>query len=41
MQQQSKGKTFVKTSRGKESIVVIVIIIAFAAITKLFSLLRF
>lgn len=41
MQQQSKGKTFVKTSRGKESIVVIVISIAFAAITKLFSLLRF
>ena len=41
MQQQSKGKTFVKTSRGKESIVVIVISIAFAAIIKLFSLLRF
>ena len=41
MQQQSKGKTFVKTSRGKESIVVIVINIAFAAITKLSSLLRF
>ena len=41
MQQQSKGKTFVKTNRGKESIVVIVISIAFAAITKLFSLLRF
>lgn len=41
MQQQSKGKTFVKTSRGKESIVVIIISIAFAAIIKLFSLLRF
>ena len=41
MQQQSKGKTFVKTSRGKEGIVVIVISIALAAITKLFSLLRF
>ena len=43
MQQQSKGKTFVKTSRGKESVVAmaIAISIVLAAITKLFSLLRF
>ena len=41
MQQQSKGKTFVKTSGGKESVVGIIINIVLATITKLLSLLRF
>lgn len=41
MQQQSKGKTFVKTSRGRESVVSIIISIVLAAITRLLSLLRF
>lgn len=41
MQQQSEGKTFIKTSRGKEIIAITVIVTTSTIIVKLFSLLRF
>lgn len=40
-QQQSEGKTFIKTSRGKEIIAITVIVAASTIMVKLFSLLRF
>ena len=40
-QQQSEGKTFIKTNRGKEIIAITVIIVASTTMVKLFSLLRF